>query len=42
MNRQIECIKRLIDADRFFEFVEWLNEHKLIKKEHTIILDKIL
>ena len=40
MNKRIECIKRLVDADRFYEFTEWLIEHKIIKKEDTIGLDR--
>ena len=40
MNKKLECIKRLIDNDRFFEFTDWLVEHRLVKKDDFIGLTR--
>jgi len=29
MNKKIECLTRLLDADMFYEFSEWLTDVKL-------------
>lgn len=40
MNKKIECIKRLIEKDRFYEFTEWLIEHKMISKDDIVGLTR--
>ena len=40
MNKRIECIKRLIDMGRFYQFAEWFIEHKLITPDSVVGLDR--
>ena len=40
MNKKIACIKRLIDNNRFYEFTEWLTEHKLMAKDDAVELTR--
>ena len=40
MNKKIECIRKLVDNDMFYEFIDWFKEQKLIDKGETDMLDR--
>ena len=40
MSKKLECIKRMMEKERFYEFTEWLIEHKISKKDDFIGLNR--
>ena len=36
MSKKLDCIRRMIEKERFYEFAEWMIEHNICDKEDII------
>jgi len=42
MNKKLKCILRMIELDYYYEFTEWMVEHKIIIEEDLVGLTRDL